>query len=86
MAGVGVGAKGKKWDLIGKKLDPPMRASEIRERLNGIIMRRNQIVHEGDYRRLDRPQNARRNPMTTAQARSDILFIADLIDAIHAVI
>jgi hypothetical protein len=76
---------GKNWDRIGKRLTPPLSPAEIRTRLNGIVVRRNQIVHEGDYERLERPRGPRRNTMTPSQARRDVDFLADLIDAIHAV-
>jgi hypothetical protein len=76
----------KKLDAIGNAMNPPITPGDLRTRLNGIVTRRNQIVHEGDYERLDRPRGPRRNLMTTLQARSDVDFIADLIDAIHAVV
>jgi hypothetical protein len=76
----------RNWEAIGQQLDPPMAPEEIRARLNSVVMRRNQVVHEGDYRRLERPQDAGRNSMTPGQARSDIDFVASLIDAIHEII
>src|SRR6266511_4952605 len=79
MAGVA-----RRWDLIGEQMTPGMGAEAIRSRLNGIVMRRNQIVHEGDYERLERPRGARRNTMYSHEARADIDFVANLIDAIHA--
>jgi RiboL-PSP-HEPN len=76
----------KEWDAIGSQMSPKRSPAEIKDRLNGIVRRRNQIVHEGDYVRLDRPQNSRRNEMTPAQARADIDFIEQIIDAIHGVV
>jgi RiboL-PSP-HEPN len=76
----------RSWEAIGELLDPPMSPPQIRERLNGIVMRRNQIVHEGDYRRLERPQDASRNRMTYGEASADVDFLEDIIDSIHAVI
>jgi uncharacterized protein YutE (UPF0331/DUF86 family) len=73
----------KEWDAIGSRMSPEQSPAEIREKLNEIVRRRNQIVHEGDYARLDRPQNSRRNEMTTPQAKADIDFIEQIIDAIH---
>jgi hypothetical protein len=83
---LGMAGVGGNWNAIGANLDPPLEPKEIGERLDAIVMRRNQIVHEGDYRRLERPQDAHQNPVNFVQARSDIDFISDLIDAIHAVI
>jgi hypothetical protein len=76
----------KAWPAIGEKMQTSQEPAEIKERLNGIVTRRNQIVHEGDYERRERPQTPRRNLITQSQARRDIDFIAELIDAIHAVV
>ena len=65
-------------------MSPSMTTVQMRERLDEIVRRRNQIVHEGDYRRLDRPQDNGRNVMSHKRARDDINFIRTLIDAIHA--
>lgn len=78
--------KPKAWDGIGAQLQPVLTSDQIQERLNAIVMRRNQIVHEGDYLRMERPRGAGRNRVTHAEATSDIDFVARLIDAIHAVV
>jgi hypothetical protein len=78
--------RNKEWEAIGLRMSPERSPEEIRERLNGIVKRRNQIVHEGDYVRLDRPQTSRRNEMTTPQAKADIEFIEQIINAIHQVV
>lgn len=77
------GASGN-WGVIGPRMG--MTRKQIEARLNGIVVRRNQVVHEGDYERLDRPRTAKLNPLTGAQAAADIQFVADLIDAIDAAI
>lgn len=76
----------KAWPAITEKMSPPRQATDVRERLDAIVMRRNQIVHEGDYQRLEKPRGPRRNGMTYRQARSDIDFVGEVIDAIHAVV
>jgi hypothetical protein len=76
----------KEWKSIGAKMSPSIGADEIKERLNAVVHRRNQIVHEGDYKRLQKPQKAKLNAITQAQARSDLAFIAALIDTIHDVV
>jgi hypothetical protein len=73
----------KEWSVIGAKMSPPLKPDAIKERLDEIVHRRNQIVHEGDYERLQKPQKAKLNPITQKQARRDIDFIAQVIDAIH---
>jgi hypothetical protein len=80
-----VGRKGS-WDEIGRAMVPAMARQEIRIRLNAIVVRRNQIVHEGDYKRLERPRNPSRNGIGRTAARNDIDFIDALINAIHAVV
>jgi hypothetical protein len=73
------------WTHIGAQFTPPLQPREIRLRLNAIVTRRNQIVHEGDYERLEKPRGPARNVMTQAQAQADIDFITELVRAIHAV-
>jgi hypothetical protein len=75
----------KEWKAIGA-ISPSMDSDEIRERLDAVVRRRNQIVHEGDYERLQKSQKAKLNVITQAQARSDLGFVAALIDAIYDVV
>lgn len=76
----------KEWAAIGAKMSPPRKPEEIRLRLDGIVHRRNKIVHEGDYERRQKPQKAKLNSITQKEARSEINFIAQVIDAIHEVV
>jgi hypothetical protein len=83
---LGMAGKSGTWKAIGAQMTPTRTPEQIRDRLNGIVQRRNQIVHEGDYRRLERPQNSRRNAMTYSEAKGAIEFIAQLIGAIDSVV
>jgi hypothetical protein len=83
---LGMSGLSRNWEAIGSRMNPPMTRQQIRTRLNNLVTRRNQVVHEGDYRRLERPRNPGRNALTYAKAKSDIEFVAELIDAIHAVV
>jgi hypothetical protein len=83
---LGMAGLSGRWTAIGKQMSPGMQPSEIRMRLDEIVRRRNQIVHEGDYERKERPRKAKTTPMSESQARADIDFIAQLVDAIHGVI
>jgi hypothetical protein len=83
---LGMAGLGGKWKEIGQQMTPAMQPEAIKTRLDDIVMRRNQIVHEGDYERKERPRKAKLTPMTPNQATADIDFIAKLVDAIHAVI
>jgi hypothetical protein len=78
------GRTGHPWQAVGKRLAPPMSPAEVKERLNAIVVRRNRIVHEGDYVRMERPRTPKRNGISHTQAERDIDFLSDLIDAIHA--
>ena len=73
--------KSNTWVGIGQKLTPSLTPVDIKERLNAIVMRRNQIVHEGDYRRLERPQDSSRNKLTATEARASRLPAASLSTA-----
>jgi hypothetical protein len=83
---LGMAGRTKEWREIGSRMDPELAPEEIKDRLNEIVRRRNQIVHEGDYVRLEKPQNSRKNDMTLKQAREDIAFIEEVINAIHEVV
>lgn len=78
--------RSKDWAKIGARMSPPRSPEEIKQRLNEIVKRRNQIVHEGDYARLEKPQGPRRNEMTQRQAAKDIDFVERVINAIHEVV
>ena len=73
------------WTAIGGQMTPVLQPQDIRSGLNAIVQRRNQVVHEGDYERLEKPRSARRNGVSVASARSDIEFITQLVNAIHVV-
>jgi hypothetical protein len=83
---LGMAGRSKAWPDIGKKMSPPQPHPETKKRLNEIVKRRNQIVHEGDYQRLEKPRGPKRNGMSHSQAESDIEFIGLLVDAIHVVV
>jgi len=63
---------GGNWGTIGQQLG--MTRAQIDARLNGVVVRRNQIVHEGDYERLDRPQQASLTPFRSKRRRDTFNF------------
>ena len=75
----------KAWSSIGAAMAPQQDSEQIKERLNVIVRRRNQIAHEGDYVRLEKPQTARVNDISQADADLDVAYLEDLIDAIHTI-
>jgi len=79
---LGLCGKQKPWTSVGRALGVP--PNEIMDRLSQIVKRRNQIVHEGDYARLVRPQNLRRNKMRSADVAADLDWLENLIKQIDA--
>jgi hypothetical protein len=60
--------------------------TDIRERLNHLVHRRNQIVHEGDIARASRPQQIRYNDIEHAAVVADVDWVEQLIAAIEQVV
>jgi hypothetical protein len=83
---LGLAGLSGRWREIGEEMSPTMEPEAIKARLDEVVMRRNQIVHEGDYERKERPQKAKLSVMTSPEARADINFVRLLVDAIHGVI
>jgi hypothetical protein len=83
---LGMAGRSKAWPAIGKAMDTPLDSRQIKQRLDAIVRRRNQIVHEGDYERLQKPRSAKLNGISAKEAETEIAFIAGLIDAIHTVV
>lgn len=71
------------WSSIGKAMG--MTKKQVERRLSKIVMRRNWIVHEGDYERRDRPQGAKMNPLSQTQVADDIDFLARFTTAINSI-
>lgn len=59
--------------------------NSIKDRLNRLSYRRNMIVHEGDLRRLVRPQQVTRNVLRRADVEDDIRWLRSFIGALDAV-
>lgn len=70
------------WKAVAAALY--MTRDDVKARLDGIVKQRNQIVHEGAYARMEKPRNAKMEPISAAQVQADIAFVRSVIDAIHA--
>lgn len=81
MAAVGV-TNG--WKQLATHLGQTPEAA--RARLNGIVHRRNQIVHEGDLRRLVRPRMVSFNEVSHEKISADVDWIESLLDALDHVL
>jgi hypothetical protein len=77
--------KPKSWKEIAKAMPSSPTQEVVKMTLDTLVERRNAIVHEGDYERLDRPQRARVATVSPREARQSVKFISDLIEAIHQV-
>lgn len=76
-----VGVK-KGWEMVAREMGcTPV---EIKAALGGLVYRRDQIVHEGDIRRLVRPRAVQRNPIDPEQVKADLDWLGGLIAAIDA--
>ena len=73
----------KGWRKVAQKIGS--HAEDIKETLNGIVKRRNQIVHESDYARLLRPQEIKLNAVDYQEVDGMLQWLEGLIDAIDEV-
>jgi len=71
----------KPWNRIATEMGEDRNA--IKSRLNNLVHRRNQIVHEGDLKRLERPRELRFNSLGQEEALTQVDWIEKLIHAIE---
>jgi len=76
----------KVWAVVATQMTPATTPAAIKARLDRIVGRRNQIVHEGDLQRQSRPRHPRLNGLTRAEAEDDVDYIAEVVHAIDAVV
>jgi hypothetical protein len=74
----------KGWSRIATKMT--CSAGDIRERLNRLVHRRNQVVHEGDITRASRPQSLRYNSIDHDAVLTDVDWVEQLLISIEAVV
>jgi len=74
----------KAWTSIAPHLG--CTAEDIKTRLNAIVHRRNQIVHEGDMRRMARPRAIVHSTIDLAAVQSDIDWLDQLLAGIARVV
>ena len=73
-----------KWEAISRKIATPISAKDIRTKLNNIVVRRNQIVHEGDCFTLSVP--FQQQPISETDVNDVITFVTELVQAITSLI
>lgn len=71
---------------ISAEIQPPQGAEDIKDRLDRVVRRRNQVVHEGDLQRQSRPQQVKREQTDGAAIKSDLDWLRTLILSIDKVL
>lgn len=71
------------WTDCSKNLN--LKAQTIISRLNRIVARRNQIVHEGDIKRLRIGGRISLNPIEFDSVRQDVRWMSDLVTAMDKI-
>ncbi len=74
----------KAWSRVADKFGT--QATAIKLRLNHLVHRRNQMVHEGDIMRASRPQKLKYNEVEHAVIVADVDWTEQLIAAIEQVV
>jgi len=69
-----------KWDVIGRTMVPPVPVPDLKTKLKNIVLRRNQIVHEGDCLSLSPPLG--QQPISLSDVNDVVRFIKSLVLAI----
>lgn len=69
-----------KWDVISSNMETNITASDLKVKIKNIVVRRNQIVHEGDCFSAIIP--LQQQPISLNDAEDVTKFIADLVHAI----
>lgn len=70
-----------KWQIISTNMRSTISESDLRTKLNNIVLRRNQIVHEGDCIPAIIP--LQQEVINETDTRDVVNFITELVDAIH---
>ncbi len=70
-----------KWDVISRSMATPIASKDLKTKLNNIVVRRNQIVHEGDCFSANLP--LQQQTIIKSDVSDVISFITELVDAIH---
>lgn len=74
------------FNKISVEIVPSQAPQDIKDRLNRIVHRRNQVVHEGDLQRQSRPQRIKREAAEAAAIQADLDWLRTLVAAIDKVL
>ncbi len=74
----------KGWTRVATEMSA--QPAEIKARLNGLVHRRNQIVHEADIARSSRPRKLNYSAIQHAQVATDVNWVESLIKSVEKVV
>lgn len=74
------GAKRGGWPQIRSSMG--VTSPELKSTLGHLVFRRNQIAHEGDYKRMERPRDPQMNDLEAADVTDAIDFVRRLVEGI----
>lgn len=69
-----------KWEIISSNMQTPITSDDLKVKLKNIVVRRNQIVHEGDCLSIILP--LQQQPILLCDTEDVIKFITELVTAI----
>jgi hypothetical protein len=72
------------WGKVAQRMAGD--ADVVRRRLDQIVHRRNQIVHEGDMMRSPKPRDVKLHDITSGKTRADLEWLRSLVQAMDRVI
>ena len=73
------------WTQIGEAFAVAQAPQAVKAHLNRIAHRRNCIVHEGDLKRLIRPQRVTCEPIARPEVDADLDWIEQFVQALAKV-
>jgi len=71
------------WKTVASTMN--LKPEEVKSRLDKVVGRRNQIVHEGDLARQSRPRRVKLNPIGRKEVGADLDFLTTLVKALDGV-
>lgn len=74
----------KAWTKVAADMQVP--SSDVKTKLNQLVHRRNQIVHEGDITRMSRPRDIIYNEIDHASVVTDITWVEGLLNSMQVVV
>lgn len=77
-------AEQHKWAVISRNMATSISEADLKTKLNNIIIRRDQIVHEGDCFTANLP--LQQQAISKADADEVVRFITELVNAIHSAV